>query len=59
MEKLKNLYEGDIHSVLLTLLKTQFGRKRFSWILNGESKEWCNLERNFLKILLYLNSCGV
>ena len=35
----KNLYEGDIHSVLVTLLKTEFSHKRFSWILNGESKE--------------------
>ena len=35
----ENICEGDIHSVLVTLLKTQFNHKRFSWILNGESKE--------------------
>ena len=35
----KNLYEGDTHSVLVTLLKTEFSHNRFLWILNGESKE--------------------
>ena len=40
----KNLYEGDIHTVLVTLLKTQLSHKRFSWILNGESKEQCIFE---------------
>ena len=35
----KNLYERDIHSVLLALLKTLFSHKHFSWILNEENKE--------------------
>ena len=35
----ENLYGGDIHSMLVTLLKTEFNHKRFSWMLNGESKE--------------------
>ena len=59
VKTVKNLYEGAIHSVLVTLLKTQFSHKSFSWILNGESKELRILERNFLKILFYRNNCGV
>ena len=48
---MKNLYEGDFHSGLVTLLKTQFTHKRFSRISNGENKEQRILERNFLKVL--------
>ena len=57
----KNPYEGDIHSVLITLLKTQFrfSHKGFSWISNGGKNEQLILGRNFLKILFDLNSCGV
>ena len=59
MKKLKkNPYGGNIHSVLVTLLKTQFSHKCFSRISNGENKKRLILGRNLLKTLFYLNSCG-